>query len=344
MTAISAIRQRNAKVLVSEEHQISGVPTHCSGLFSSDGLESLKDFIDYRKLVRNRMTGALVHLGDSQLRIETKKEVAFVCDRAAFDQQLAANAEKEGATVEYGNRITRDTQLRSTNVVGADGPNSFIANCFGFPRIRSYVNTLQAVLPYAAEDLHKVEVFLSNSRFPGFFGWVIPHDEETAEFGCGSMLPHNVNKSWLELLKLKGVRRTPAPTGAIIPISVRKQTAKRSSGRNVLLVGDAAGQVKATTGGGVIFGGNCARIAGKYFNDPLHYELSWKRRYLPDLLAHNAVHHYLAGKSDEQLTRLGTKLKAAGLEQFLSSKGHMDKPSRMLGFEAVRVLLKGLLS
>jgi len=342
IAAISAIRSRNANVLISEEHASAGVPTHCSGLFSLDGLKTLKEFMDWKPLVKNRMNGATLDFAGEKLRIATGMDVAAVCDRAGLDERLAERAEAEGAEIDYGVRIGKESQFQAPSIIGADGPTSFVANHFGFPKIKSYVNTLQAVLPYEAADCRKVELFFSNAKFPGFFGWVIPHDEETAEFGCGAMLPHNANKAWLALLSLNGMRRTPMPTGAVIPISVRKRTAATCGKRTVILVGDAAGQVKATTGGGVIFGGNCAQVAGRHYDSPLRYELGWKRRYLPDLLAHRMVHDYLAGKNDAQLARLGKRLREAGAEEFLSRKGHMDKPSKMLGLETVRLILNGL--
>lgn len=340
ISAISAIRKRNANVAVSEEHSVSGVPTNCSGLFSISGLESLSEFIDCRKIILNRMNGAVIDFAGEKIIVETKKHVAYACDRAKLDGMLASTAEKEGVKVRYGKRIANTEAFESKNIIGADGPNSFVASHFGFPRIKRFVNTLQAHVAYQSEDAHKVELFISNSRFPGFFGWVIPHNEEEAEFGCGVVLPHNAKKAFGELLRTKGIRKTVAPTGAIIPIAVRSKTAMRKSKKNVILVGDAAGQVKATTGGGVIFGGNCARIAGENYDSPHSYELKWRAKFGMDLLLHAQVQKYLAGKSDSELARFGRKIREAGVEKFLSEYGHMDRPSRMIGIDAVRVAVR----
>lgn len=327
IAAISATR-KNANTLVSEEDSHAGLPVHCSGLFSKTGLESLREFIDYRKTIKNNIYGAIIDFAGERIGIKAKEPVAYVCDRADFDARLADNAENEGAKIEYGKKI-RGTYA-AENVIGADGPFSNVAVQFTFPRIMQYVSTVQAYIKYTSETPRQAEVFISNKDFPGFFAWVIPHNEELAEFGVGVALPNNVSKAWQALLKLKNVRYAGKVHGAVIPIDVRRRAAARIGKRNVLLVGDAAGQTKSTTGGGVIIGGNCARYAGIHFNSPLRYELAWRSRFGADLAIHKLVHNYVAGKDELHLQGLAKKLKKLRLDEFLSRNGHMDMPTKMI--------------
>ena len=329
IAALSALRHGH-EVILSEEHSCAGLPVHCSGLFSKDGLERLKDFIDYKKLVINPIYGAMVNLAGVRLDIQRSPPVAFVCDRSELDATLAKNAENEGVNVEYDKKITGN--FASNYIIGADGPFSSIARQLNFPKISKYAATLQADLSYACEDPHKVEVYLSNEKFPGFFAWVIPHSEEEAEFGVGVVLPHSVNKAWRALLKMKGVSYAGTPKGAVIPIRARPKTAVTHGKYRVCLVGDAAGQTKATTGGGVIFGGQCGMLAGKYITDPWKYEFAWKLKHGAELSFHRWVQGYLEHQSDAQLRRIGQLLQQAGAEEYLSRHGHMDRPLHMLGF------------
>ena len=338
IAAISSIRKRNTDVIVSEEHECAGIPMHCSGLFSVDGLSALSEFVDYRKTTINPMRGAVIDFAGERFTVRAKKDVAYVCDRAKFDALLAENAEKEGAKIKFKERICNSAQFTSKNIIGADGPNSFVASHFGFPHIKRFVSTMQANVRYEAEDAHSVEIFLSRSKFPGFFGWIIPHDEENAEFGCGVALPNNAGRAFDTLLKMNGIRKNISRSGSIIPISIRPKTAMRKNSKNILLIGDAAGQVKATTGGGVIFGGNCARMAGEYFNEPHKYENGWRGEFGFDLMIHSMVRGYLNGKSDAELKKLSARLKTSGLETFLSKHGHMDKPTKMIGLGLLRSL------
>jgi flavin-dependent dehydrogenase len=263
-----------------------------------------------------------------------------VCDRTALDQTLASNAEHEGARMNYCERV--NGHYHSDSIIGADGPLSHVAFSHGFPKIRKYAATLQAKIHYPCGDAHAVQMFLSNDRFPGFFAWVIPHDEYMAEFGVGVESPQRVQDAWRELLKLKGVSSAPRPKGAMIPLEVRSKTALCAGRRTVLLAGDAAGQVKSTTGGGVIFGGNCAALAGKYHSQPLRYELEWRARYGADLAFHQLLHGYLASRRDDELSALGRKLKKMNFDVYLSNHGHMDRPTRMIRPALVAHVIKNI--
>jgi flavin-dependent dehydrogenase len=258
-----------------------------------------------------------------------------------MDRELAHKAEDEGADIRYGERV--DGSFHSSNVIGADGPLSSVASHFGFPRIKRFASTLQAIMPYRSEEHDMVEVFLSNSMFPGFFGWIIPQDEYTAEFGVG-VETGDVQSAWKALLKLKKLEDSVKPNGAIIPLRMRDKTSMRNRSWNVILAGDAAGQVKATTGGGVVFGGNCAALAGKFATNPLRYEMEWRARFWPDLTFHGMVHRFFAKSPDESLSSLGKTFKKLNIDVYLSDYGHMDRPIRMLRPQLLTHIFRNVIS
>jgi len=328
ISAISALRAGH-DVAVSEEHKVSGLPENCSGLFSCEGLDTLSKYADCRRFAIAPIRGANIHLPGQTLRVRREKPVGFVCDRASVDQELARTAEEEGARFFYGERVSGS--FRAQNIIGADGPASSVALRFGFPRIKRFASTLQARIRHQAEEPDMVELFISRSMFPGFFGWVIPHDERSAEFGVGVEMPNKALDAWNALLRIKktdpGSQR---PRGAVIPLRVRGRTGMRKDGLNVVLAGDAAGQVKSTTGGGVIFGAGCAALAGRYAAEPLRYEAEWRMRFGPDLAAHTLIHSFLSGRTDRSLSSLGRTFKKLNLDVYLSDHGHMDRPTRML--------------
>lgn len=341
ISAITAQRSGH-DAIVSEDHPVSGIPENCSGLFSVDGLNSLSAYVDYERNIINPIYGANIDLGGSLLTIRKTLPVAYVCDRASLDQQLASNAEAEGVRINYGERI--NGSFRSETVIGADGPLSFVARHFKFPKITKFASTLQAMVEYSSPDPHMVEIFLSNRLFPGFFGWIIPHDEYTAEFGVGVEYPNRAQHAWRALLHLIGTQSAPKPRGAVIPLHPRARTSLHARGWKVCLVGDAAGQVKSTTGGGVIFGGNCAEIAGRHAINPLRYELEWRLRHGTDLYVHRIIHDYLASLDDNGMASLGRSLKKSNLDVYLSENGHMDRPTRMLRPQLVTHLLRNMVA
>ncbi|MGV8085359.1 MAG: hypothetical protein ACP5N9_03865 [Candidatus Bilamarchaeum sp.] len=339
IAAMSALRS-NFEPIISEDHPRSGIPENCSGLFSKDGLDSLKDFVDYQKTIINPINGADVYIGEHKLEIRKKSPIAFVCNRSELDQTLATNANREGVKIRYNERVTDVFQAK--NIIGTDGPTSQIATQFGFPKITKYASTLQTHIRYKSEDPHAVEVYISNERFPGFFAWIIPHNEEMAEFGVGVEMPYKSIDAWNRLLKMKSITDAPKPRGWAIPIKTRRKTSIVKNGYKVLLAGDAAGQVKATTGGGVIFGGNCAAVAGKWADNPTRYDIEWKLRFGADLKSHHLVHDYLAKMSESQINSLGRRLKNLKIDQYLSENGNMDKPTKMIKPQFLIHLLKNL--
>ncbi len=328
VAALSAL-MHNHNVSVYEEHSCAGIPMNCSGLISKEGLESLNDFVDYKKHVKNKMRGAIIDCAGAKLFVDSKKDIAYVIDRASFDSKLAQKAEDEGAKFHYGKRVS--PPFFKGHIIGADGPNSSVASHFNFPNISRFVGVSQSTVNYDGSMPDHVRVFLSNEKFPGFFAWLIPQNEEYAEVGAGCVLPGNPNHSLNHLSKYLGIEFPETRTHSIIPVSRREQTFISSPARNIVLVGDAAGHVKSTTGGGVVFGTQCARLAGKHIESPQKYERMCREIHGKDLDAHYHLHTTLGKMSDDSLRALGSLASAFRIEEFLQRDGNMDRPMRMLG-------------
>ena len=167
-----------------------------------------------------------------------------------------------------------------------------------------------------------------------FFGWLIPRGERRFEIGCGVRLPENPMAAFERLKKRAGVSSAENVRGSIIPAEARPLTAL-NNGRNVMLVGDAAGQTKATTGGGVLFGAWCAELAGRN-PEPLRYEMEWRMKYGNELFLHGVVRKFLNRLDDKQLTSMGRRLSESGFDSFLEEHGEMDVVSKM----AIRLILR----
>lgn len=327
VAAISAIRSGH-DVSLYEEHPCAGIPTNCSGLISKEGLESLRGFVDYKRHALHRIRGAILDFAGFQLKVDSRRDIAYVINRASMDAELAENAEKEGAKAFYSKKMSKP--FPEGTIIGADGPNSIVASSFLFPRIPRFVGTAQAEVKYDGSMPGFVRVFFSNERFPGFFAWIIPRNEEQADIGAGCVLPGNPSKALESLSKYTGIPLPKERSHFIIPVAQRPITAARIRKRNVLLAGDAAGQVKSTTGGGVVFGTKCAALAGRHADFPERYEKAWKEQYGPDLDAHHRLHLSLSQLNDDSLRAIGSIASTLKIEEFLEKKGNMDRPTSML--------------
>ncbi len=335
VAAVSALRAGH-EVRVFEEHGRSGYPQHCSGLISKEGLESLTDVADYSPHVINRITNAAFDFAGEKFEIRRKSEAALVIDRAEFDCALAQRAKEEGAKVEYGKRFSHSAGTLNTKpetIIGADGALSATASHFKFPKIGEYAFTLKAMAKVKC-DPSTVTLFYDNGLFPGFFGWVIPHDEYEAEVGMGTTSRNHMASGFRAIMQKAGATPLEKPRGKIIPISQRGKFAQRLGGLNVMLVGDAAGQVKSSSGGGVVFGTSGARLAGEWAHAPETYERLWKKECSNDMLAHSLMRRFFAAQPGFGLRLTASLSRAAGLDYLFALHGNMDRPTRFFGFIA----------
>ena len=328
---IAALRAGKS-ALISEEHARVGEPEACSGLISKSGLEALRALagVDYSRAEINEISSARIVCGGEEFRIAPASETAVLVSRQEFDSLAAEKFVQEGGRLELGRKVSRD--FSAGCIIGADGPASSVAERFGFPKIGSYVASMQGDFQYGCEDAHCATLYVSSRDFPGFFGWVIPKNEGEAKIGIGVSLPrHHPIAYYRRFLARLGVRGKPSREfAAVIPTSVRAKTAMRDGKRCVLLAGDAAGQVKATTGGGVFFGASCGMIAGRLASEPEKYEREWRAQYGLDLMLHRKLRTALDFAGGEPPRALVGAAKALFFDELLSREGKMDRWGGML--------------
>jgi flavin-dependent dehydrogenase len=128
-----------------------------------------------------------------------------------------------------------------------------------------------------------------------------------------------------------------------IPLGYPEETV----GERIMIVGDAAGQVKSSTGGGVVTGGIAARIAGraavkaveeKDFSKEflkIEYEDRWKQELGTELQVHSALREMLDGLTDPELDGLFKIAIEEDISKLMVKFQNTDRPS-----EFVRELLK----
>ncbi len=265
-TAAAEIALGGFRVLLLEEHAEIGIPLHCSGLVTP---RTLDEAGVGQGLVLNTVRGAHVYapsgrrltLGDGQTR-------ALVIDRVGLDRALVARAQERGVELvtkakviglkhDGGGinvRIDRQdgsTVVRARLLVGADGAHSSVARALGMDGHTEEVYALGAEGTLPGADQENVQVFVGKSVAPGWFAWTIPLGNGRIRLGIGTsngVKPVECLRRLIETYpgQLKGWQATRW-TGGIIPLWSRRKIVQD----NVMLVGDAAGQVKPTSGGGI---------------------------------------------------------------------------------------------
>jgi geranylgeranyl reductase family protein len=250
---------KDYKVLILEKKSEIGKPVQCTG-FTSDRIFELSDVS--KKVVLNKITkSSFFSPNCNNVTIKSKRPF-YVLDRELFDKELAKKAEKNNAEIrlktEFKNfKMEKDHLEIKTNkenfktklLIGADGPNSTVASVSGIVQPNNIVVGTQETIKNSF-DSDITELWFGPSISSDFFAWVVPENEEWARVGLGSLK----NSGYL-LEKFIGKRfdnsieRKDKLSGVIRYGLIETSVADR-----VLLVGDAACQIKPLSGGGLVYG------------------------------------------------------------------------------------------
>jgi len=305
-------------VRVYEEHQSIGEPVQCSGLVS----RNIDELIDVPKeCILNTVKGArLVSPSGKSFEVSRGREEAYVIDRTVFDKKLA-----EGVDAETNKRVN-DLDLGARYIVGADGPNSIVAKQAGFSPLEEAIVGLQYEITREV-DKDFVELHFGNEVAPEFFAWIIPAGERTR---VGLCCRDNIKARLDKFMEKQGLNDAEivSQQAGTIPLKWRAELVKD----NVALLGDAAGQVKPTTGGGIYMGFSSAKILAEAIRkeDLSHYPAEWRKKVLPELAAGWVIRKAFKGLSDEKIDIFLELLEREDVRKILEEHGDMDKPMPLL--------------
>lgn len=300
-------------VEIYEEHIKQ--PVKCSGLISKSGLERLK--ISAEKIAKNRISGARLFspLG-REIEIDGKQTKAYVFDRSEFDSFLLNLAIDSGAKF-LNKRIDDISNLKSDRIILATGTNYQLHRKLGLDMPGEFLIGAQYEMRVEC-DKDFVELHFN---VPGFFSWIIPVGDYARVGICARTNPVPYLDKFVHELDEKGrilSRNILNKNFGIIPIHNPKL--KTDYGR-LITVGDAAGHVKATTGGGVVMGGMAAK-----FSYEKNYEAKWRSGIGRELYIHLFIRRFLNRLSDKNLDRLFSIL--SDYKDIIEDRGDMDIASK----------------
>ena len=282
------IASNNHSVLVIEEDYEIGTPEHCGGLVSTAGLEEL-GIIPFRKTFDHLIETAEIHAPNgNSFSINSKKQKVAEISRRELDKQIAHQAQKNGATIKVR---TSFQELTDKGVRTSEGE----IECKIFVDARGVSSLIHkdrtGILSSAQYEIYadwikkgKVQVFFDQEKYPGFFAWVIPSDEGKGKVGVAGK-GINVVEAIEKFLETMGNYSTVRKIYA--PIWIKGPINKFIDGK-IVIVGDAAGQAKPTTAGGIYSSGMGGLYAGqaiskflepKDTSDLEEYQKRWTERF-----------------------------------------------------------------
>jgi geranylgeranyl reductase family protein len=256
------IAAKGYKVLVIEEDSEIGTPEHCGGVVSIPAMDDL-GIIPMRATLDNKIRSAkLIAPSGKSFTLDARPQQVIVLDRREFDKQIAHQAQVNGAEIQVRTSLreitkqgvrTSEGEIKCQVVVDARGVTSLVQkDRTGILQSAQYEVFADWI------DKERIEVYLDQEKYPGYFAWIIPTRRDEAKVGVAGK---GINPAVAidEFLKSKGKYSTIRKIFA--PIWVKGPIKEFVTG-NIITIGDAAGQAKPTTAGGIYTSGMGGIFAG----------------------------------------------------------------------------------
>lgn len=347
------------KIALYEEHPVIGEPCQCAGLVTPRVFEEL----GYQQPVLNRLGGARVHSpkgfsfsffsSDPQPR-------GLVIDRPELDRSILSRAQTAGVTVHTEARVqacrwqndhvafqvkqngtSHDQRARA--VVGADGPASRVARDFGLHHNAEVLPAYGADISGWDPQDRSVDLFVGNSIAPRFFGWTVPTGDGQARLGLALTPGSGSARSFFQQLYAKPPTSQLFKDCKILNTlggTLRLGLNPHAYGDGVVLVGDAAGLAKPTSGGGIYTGLVSARLAARTLAEALEgglptakalasYQQRLNRTLGRELKRGSRLRRAFLSLSDEKLEQLFRLVADPGVLRIIEAQGDIDYASRV---------------
>jgi geranylgeranyl reductase family protein len=263
------IAKAGNSVLVLEEDFEIGTPEHCGGLVSASGLQDLGIIPSTKTLDSSIQSARLASPNGTTLDIDAKKQNIIVINRRELDKQIAHQAQKNGAEIKVKTALKEFKQNQAITSSGTFDCK-ILVDARGIASIiqRDRTGTLQsAQYEIYADWIRKglVEVNFDSQKYPGFFSWVIPAGDGMGKVGVAGKGINTIS-AIEKFLEQKGkhstIRKVFAPIWVNGPLNSFVE-------ESTVIVGDAAGQAKPTTAGGIYSCGVGGVLAGRAISDYL---------------------------------------------------------------------------
>lgn len=316
------------EVDIYEERSEIGKPVACTGILT----RQIEKFTDTKKILINKVDTARIIAAGKEIRIKLGGG-NLVIDRAELDQKLADRCENAGANLHSscrfetntgktltikdlrkGRTLTREADM----IIGADGPSSSVAKANSIYNNRRWWIGMQVKADYPNDG--EVEFYPTI----GTYAWVVPENKDEARIGvCARADVKPIFDKFLAKLRIKKIHSRQA--GLIPEYDPRVTTTKGI----VRLIGDAATQVKATTGGGIVQALTAGRALAESVERKTIYDQEWRSKLSRDLWIHLKMRQAMDKFGEKDWDRLLTLFEQDRIKKILENHDR-EKPSKFL--------------
>lgn len=346
-----------ANVILIDKKSEIGSPKRCAEGVSIQGLEKL-EIEPNPRWVTQEIEGVRLQAPDGTDVWLTSEEVklpeaGYILERKVFDKYMAMDAARAGAEIKIKTLVTgidkidngfivstesmgKEETYKCKILIAADGPEGHIARWAGL-RPAAKAKEMESGVQYEMCNVEferpGVIEFYFGSVAPGGYVWIFPKGDDIANVGL-AILPHLAKKTAIEYLdefiaKCPYTRNAQAVELNIGGDPVGGMT-KKLYDDNIMVCGDAAGQVNPLTGGGIISGMIGGMCAGQVAAQAIKEDSSKKFLKQYDKLAHDELDHeikrykkvqeYLLTLSDEELDSIAHAFENESFEKISTTE------------------------
>jgi geranylgeranyl reductase family protein len=344
------LAEQGHDVVLLEEHAQAGQPVHCTGLL---GLEAFDEFQLPRELILQEAHAARFSGGAGKsISVRSHRVNAAVIDRARLDAHLARRARSAGVDLRCGWRaetIAITSRNVTVDVRAGDAPPVRARACvlacgasyrfhrqlgLGLPDV--FLQSAQLETPFP--DWPEIEVCFGREVAPSGFAWVVPFKRSGTPYArIGLMSDTRSGERFgafaASLCARAGVPASDlaAPRQKMLPLG----PVGRTFGDRVVAVGDAAGIVKPTTGGGIYYGLLSGTLAAETLGRGLRedrldarflrrYEARWRTRLGQEIRIGLAFRRIAQRLSDTTIDALIDLARVNGIVPLLQEKASFN--------------------
>lgn len=277
------------------------------------------------------------------------EEAAAVVDRHIFDGKLAEVATNKGAEIQLNTKVTSlvandkfiearvktqegENKVRAELVVVATGISFNLQTALGLGRPKKIIKGIQVEI--RTQKIESLRVYFGSRFSIGFFGWAIPLFDGRTRIGLmtnGNAVEglknilSEVNHHSDPCMEIENAKRRGIAFGSI----------SKSYSERIIAVGEAAGQIKTTTGGGIYYGLISAEIASEVIkkafkkrrfdaNTLSEYEKIWEKSLGREIRFGQYFHKFYSKLDDDSIDALFNAAKDDGLLSFIAERGKFD--------------------
>ena len=360
----SQLAKSGFKVAIFEEDKSVGENVICTGIIGKEIFEKFN--LPQEAILSSIKSVSFFSPSLFSVEYTPFNTLAYVVDRGIFDRNILACALKNGVEVHLNGRVEKIKieedfgqlevqensflkKIKAKAIVLATGVKYKLQQDLGMGSPPAFFQGAQ--VETELESLKQTEVYVGREICPGSFAWVVPLNNFKARIG---VLANNRGAFYLKNFLQKQLKeRIKEKEFSIFQKRIAYGSIPKSFTQRVLAVGEAGGQIKTTTGGGIAYGLLCSEIAvdilkesfekGDFSEKALSkYEKLWKSKIGKELKMGCDARKIMGKLTDNQIDKVFKFLqRRKGIKRLIEKRINFEYHSGFLS--PVLKILTGLI-